>query len=618
MTRTTSTARRYVAGALIAILAVVAVVGGVMSWGSSGPQDSITRMDVVVHVASDGSLAVTQTLEVHFVTTGHGPYVSFVTRQVTGTKNQYRELDYTVTGVTSPTGAPTDQLTSYPSYGVMAVRIGNPDIQVSGTQTYVLTYRVSGVVNPQVVSSGLDELYWNVIGTGWTIPINNVTVTLTSDVAISATQCQQGSTFAGSCGHTASGESATYTQNSLSPGQGMAIVAGWPAGTFSGAEPTFTTHETPPPPFELTPFKGAVVGGAVAAVLILGLLLWWRGRDQIFTGVSPGLLPTASDLRATRRVRHVPYAVRFSPPDAVGPGMMGTLLDRTADIVDVTATLTDLAILGLIRFEARKHSSTPRIHKVLTDPQGLAPYERDLYDALFPKGAIKAGTGRLTGRPFGRAVSKARHDLYVAVVDAGWFSSAPGSTKTALTVGAAVALTASIITLGVGAVFGWGLLFVPVLLAAVMLFAARWWLPARTATGSAMLSQTLGFKLYLETAEADQIAFEEAENIFSRYLPYAIAFGCVDHWVSVFAELVDRGAPMSLPAWYTGGGTSSLQTMFAATGSNSLSGVFQGLGATLDSAVSTPTVGSSGGSGFSGGGGGFIGGGIGGGGGGTW
>jgi uncharacterized membrane protein len=58
--------------------------------------------------------------------------------------------------------------------------------------------------------------------------------------------------------------------------------------------------------------------------------------------------------------------------------------------------------------------------------------------------------------------------------------------------------------------------------------------------------------------------------------------------------------------------------MFAATGSNSLSGVFQGLGATLDSAVSTPTVGSSGGSGFSGGGGGFIGGGIGGGGGGTW
>ena len=618
MSRTASTGRRYVAGALIAILAIVAVVGGVMSWGSSGPQDSITRMDIVVHVASDGSLAVTQTFDVHYVTTGHGPYVYFVTRQATGTKNQYRELDYTVTGATSPTGAPADQLTTSPSYGVMAVRIGNPDIQVSGSQTYVLTYSVSGVVNPKVASSGMDELYWNVIGTGWTIPISNITVSLTSDVPISATQCQQGSDLGGSCTLAASGSSATYTQGSLSPGQGMAIVAGWPAGTFSGAEPRFTTHVTPPPPFELTPSKGAVVGGAVVVVLIVGLLLWWRGRDQIFTGVTPGLLPTANDGAATRRVRHVPYAVRFSPPDAVSPGMVGTLLDLTADIVDVTATLTDLAVRGLIRFEARKRSSTPRIHKVVADPQGLAPYEHDLYDALFPKGAIKAGTGRLTGRPFGRAVSKARHDLYVTVVAAGWFSSAPDSTKTALTLGAVVAITASIITLGVGAVFGWGLLFVPLLLAAVVLFAARWWLPARTATGSAMLSQTLGFKLYLETAEADQIAFEEAENIFSRYLPYAIAFGCVDHWVSVFAELVDRGAPMSMPLWYTGGGTSSLQTMFTATGSNSLTGIFQGLGTTLDSAVSAPTVGSSGGSGFSGGGGGFSMGGVGGGGGGTW
>ncbi len=618
MTRTRSTARRRVVHVVIAAVVIVVVLGGLVTWGSFAPRDSITRMDVQVHVASDGSLAVTQTLDVHYVSTGHGPYVYFVTRQATGTKNQYRELDYSVTGVTSPTGAPADELTTYPSYGVMALRIGNPDTQVSGTQTYVLSYSVSGVVNPKVAESGFDELYWNVIGTGWTIPISNVTVSLTSDAVISATQCRQGSSYSGSCAHTASGSSATYTQDSLSPGQGMAIVAGWPAGTFTGAAPTFTTHETPPPPFELTPVNGAVVGGAVIAVLLFGLLLWWRGKDQIFTGVSPGLLPTANDGRATGRVRQIPYAVRFSPPDAVSPGMVGTLLDRTAGIVDVTATLTDLAVRGMIRFEARKRSSTPRIHKVVADPQGLTTYERRLFDGLFPKQAIEAGPRRLTGRSFGRAVSTARHDLYVAVVDAGWFSRAPDSTKTALLVGAVTALSAAIVTLGVGALYGWGLLAIPVLLVGVVLFAARWWLPARTATGSAMLSQTLGFKLYLETAEADQIAFEEAESIFSRYLPYAIAFGCVDHWVSVFAELVDRGAPMSPPDWYSGGGMSSLPAIFAASGSNSLSGIFDGLGTTLSSAVSTPTVGSSGGSGFSGGGGGFSGGGIGGGGGGTW
>jgi len=610
--------RKYVATALIAVFAITVVLGGLIALGLRQGQDSITRMDIAAHIAADGSLAVTETFDVHFVGTGHGPYVYFVTRQATGTKDQYRELDYSVTGVTSPTGAPADQVISAPSYGVLMVRIGNPDVQVSGDQTYVLTYTVSGVVNPKVVASGMDELYWNVIGTGWTLSMSNITVTLTSDAEISATQCLQGSTYSGSCADSGSGSSATYRQDSLAPGQGMAIVAGWPWGTFSAAEPTYSTHSTPPPAFEMTPLKDAVVGGSVLLVLVCGVVLWWRGRDQIFTAVSPGLLPMANETADTRRVRQVPYAVRFSPPDAVGPGMVGTLLDRKADIVDVTATLTDLAVRGLIRFEARKSSDIPRIHKVVADPQGLVPYEQELFDALFPKGALKAGTGRLTGHPFGLAVSKVRHDLYAAVVEAGWFSSPPDSTKTVLTVGAVVALTASIITLGFGAFFGWGLLAVPVLLLAVVLFVARWWLPARTPAGSALLSQTLGFKLYLETAEADQIAFEEAENIFSHYLPYAIAFGCVDHWVSVFAELVDRGAPMSTPAWYSGGSNASLQTMFAATGSNSLTGIFTGLGNSFDSAVYTPTAGSSGGSGFSGGGGGFSGGGIGGGGGGTW
>jgi uncharacterized membrane protein len=298
--------------------------------------------------------------------------------------------------------------------------------------------------------------------------------------------------------------------------------------------------------------------------------------------------------------------------------MVGTLLDCKADIVDVTATLTDLAVRGMIRIEVRKRALTPKIHKVVADPQGLTSYERLLFDGLFPKQQLEAGTKRLTGRPFGRAVSKTRHDLYVSVVDAGWFRSNPDTTRSTLLVVSVVALIASIVTLGVGAMVGWGLLAVPVFLLAVALFVARWWLPARTPTGSAMLSQTLGFKQYLETAEADQIAFEEAENIFSRYLPYAIAFGCVDHWVSVFAELVDRGAPMSTPAWYSGGNSMSLQAMFAPTGSGSLTGTFSGLGSTFSSAVSTPTVGSSGGSGFSGGGGGFSGGGVGGGGGGTW
>ena len=59
----------------------------------------------------------------------------------------------------------------------------------------------------------------------------------------------------------------------------------------------------------------------------------------------------------------------------------------------------------------------------------------------------------------------------------------------------------------------------------------------RTAYGSALRVQALGFKTYLATAEANQFTFEQAAGIFSRYLPYALIFGVAQHWTKVFADL---------------------------------------------------------------------------------
>src|SRR5699024_263713 len=54
--------------------------------------------------------------------------------------------------------------------------------------------------------------------------------------------------------------------------------------------------------------------------------------------------------------------------------------------------------------------------------------------------------------------------------------------------------------------------------------------PVRTAAGSALLAQTAGFEMYLRTAEGEQLRYEEMQSVFSRYLPFAIAFGETDHW----------------------------------------------------------------------------------------
>ena len=143
------------------------------------------------------------------------------------------------------------------------------------------------------------------------------------------------------------------------------------------------------------------------------------------------------------------------------------------------------------------------------------------------------------------------------------------------------------------------------LLAAVLVAAAvtrRARVP-RTATGRALHEQSRGFRRYLATAKADQLRLEDGEDVFSRYLPYAIVYGVADRWARIFAALAEQGAPVHRPTWYVStrglGEIGSGLASFSTVASSSL--------------ASTPGAG--GGSG-SGGGGGFSGGGGGGGGGG--
>ncbi len=63
----------------------------------------------------------------------------------------------------------------------------------------------------------------------------------------------------------------------------------------------------------------------------------------------------------------------------------------------------------------------------------------------------------------------------------------------------------------------------------------------RTAEGRAVCDQVEGFQTYLATAEADQLRFEEGEDIFSRYLPWAIIFELADRWAKICADLVRDG-----------------------------------------------------------------------------
>lgn len=336
---------------------------------------------------------------------------------------------------------------------------------------------------------------------------------------------------------------------------------------------------------------GLILLGIVPVLLVLPILWWYRrrSRDEIFEGITPGELPGVG--HQVRRVRvgggfrgqteyAGPVTVRFTPPDGVTPGLAGTVIDGSADRQDLSATLIDLAVRGYFQIhplspdgtlpaaapaqpgstppppptgDAKRAKAAQGRDYLLTMPDPLPsvaqlrPFERTLIDPLYAAGSQVHL--RQLGPGFAQAMREARVGLYREVVDRGWYLEHPRIEKRRLgcLMTPVLVIAAALMALGVwqlrarGEATLVGFTFpIGILLAAYLLFRGARRRSARTAEGSAVRIQTMNFREYLTKAEAAQIRFEEASDLFSRYLPYAIVFGVAERWATVFGEVAAR------------------------------------------------------------------------------
>jgi len=564
--------------------------------------DSIRDYQVKANVAADGVTTVQLNVRFDFgADSGHGMYLVFPLRQI-APNDQWRMYDYTMGPVTSPSGANTEVSTEE-SDGTLTIRVGSENHTYTGQQDYQITYTVRGLVEPKQATSGLDEFNWDAIGTGWQVPIDQASVQVTGPAAITQTACFVGN---GTCANTMAGDSATYTATGTGNGIRMQVVAGFPAGTFVNAEPRYTKRLTVQNMFPVNGFTGSVTALLAGA----GLFLLWRrtrraARDQVYLGLTPGLAP-APGQEATIGYddSRAPVAVAFTPPRDARPGEIGTLMDATADDRDITATMVDLAV--------RKHLTIEQTGKkdfTFTLTQGsdeLAGYESTLISKLFAEGG-QVTTDDLRDSSYAGMLTEVRSQMYSRVTkELHWFTGNP-----ALIRGLAIAGGILLMAAGAGlglllGLVGWGLVGLALIIVGLGVLIRNNSFGRRTADGSAVLAQAKGFELYLTTAEAEQIKFEEGIDVFSRYLPYAMVFGVAERWTSIFQQLAAEGRYEFAPYWYYGYG---YNTGF---GLGSLTSSLSSLSSSMSSSLQAATAASSGGSGFSGGGG------FGGGGGGGW
>ncbi len=596
---------------------------------------AINGYDAELMVQPTGVVEVTEIIRFQFTGRWNGILRDLSLNHHTA-EGKREKLDLEVVSVTDERGTPLRVEREKPDGWTRRLRIFIPGAH-DAERTVVIRYRVMNAIRfyfAQDSTPGFDELYWNVTGNKWTMPIAHASARIVLPRRALPTRTAVYTGYEGSTGRDAdvvvdsTRNTVTFTTTlPLSEGEGMTVAAGWPPGSVS-SRPTEAQH-----------------AAALAARR--------RAEQNRMWPLGLPLLAFFFAFRAWRRRGRDPkeqsIVVGYEPPDGMSPAEMGTLVDHEAEMLDVISTLVDLAVRGYVGIQETvdKHlfgliSNTEyvfHLRRPREEWSALAEHERLFLNALFSRAATsgeawgdvravfaearrvheaggeldrEAFSARLAGagsRPaesvrqkelqnhFYRSLPGIRDALYEKLVERGYYLHRPDKVKgnwmglgiAALVVGlAGAAFLAgdppgwiSPLALGVGAG-----------VSAVVLMGFGLLMPARTPKGARAREASLGFREFLDKVESDRYKrMITSPGMFERYLPYAMAFGVEKRWARAFDDLYREP-----PDWYSGTGyghfrasefTSRMSTMTSTTGS---------------SMQSSPSQSGSGGGGSSGGG----------------
>ena len=614
---TTALLRLPAVALAIALLAIVALPRSSIAQTACttpGEEWVIRAFESDYVVRPDGSVRVTERIEVDFGDSRkHGIYREIEERprrisDAFAGGGQRLDYDIDVKRVVDETGEPYGVKTTTPGSRVR-IRIGSPDFCVTGRQVYVIHYEIDRGVRS---FDGYDELYWQVTGTEWPVPIERAEaqVVLPPDSAAAHADhepwhasCYSGylsSTSAEGCEAevVSPGVFRFATSGTLEIGQGLTLAAAFPVGVVPG--PTLAERL-----WDAFVFWGPLGIPPLALLLMFGL--WYRhGKEPEMGSVVP----------------------RWEPPENLRPGPAGTLVDQRADMDDVVATILDLAVRGWIKIREVPPKVLPGLDDSsflgrALDAIGVRQNEWELvrlrkdeeeaelrrFELLVVEGLFDGTTTRRLSdldEEFYEQLPDIREALYADLVEKGLFPRSPESTRHRWMLGAVLVAVAGAGLGFLGFSIGSPLILPAMLFAAATVLVFAFFMPAMTREGARARARVEGLEEYVRRAEKAEMEFanapEKNPELFDRLLPYAVALDVTELWMEQFEGILTRP-----PDWYAG----RVAGWNTATFANDLS--------SFRSAASTTLASSPGGSGSSGSfGGGSVGGGGGGGGGGSW
>lgn len=553
-------------------------------------RESIISYTSQIAVNTDNSVDVTETIvydsgsESH-----HGIY-----RDIYPYSAQNRKMSIDQISVVDENGNPYQYQVSSSGKN-LRIKIGDPNQTFTGLKTYIIRYHVTRAVSQL---KDLDEIYWDVTGNYWTMPIENVsaTVVLPSRINAIQTACYYGPAGSKQSCQLGSGADNAYAFRApevLNAKDGLTVAVGFAKGTVF----TYTAADEASNWFSVY-WTWFLIALLPLLTLIFSLWYWHkRGRDPRGTGtivpqydvpenltplevggivsekVSPSQLPAEIIYLATKGY----LKIRQLEESFIGLIKSTDYeLTKLKDFSDLPNKFDRLLLQSLFRLEKQSVKISDLRNSFYQDTPMIIT---SALDGLLNKGYYKN-----LGRMKGLTISRVAKMIIVALVVT-WISLLLGDTS-------------SFPVFQINPVP----FIIGVILSILVFNIVYRFSPAKTEKGVSLKEYLLGLKSYLQIAEKDRLLFhnapEKRPEVFEALLPYAMVLGVAKIWAKEF-----EGIYTTPPSWYSGPNNA----VFNAVVFNQAMSSFNSLASS--SLSSSPGHSGSGGGGFSGGGGGGGGGG---------